>query len=131
MSASAAVLCGREGALVSVSIGVDPRHLESLLEALANLDFPINPQIYHDAAMVYRFADGHEQSVATTLVEFPAYEARLDEVRRAVEAFGFDRESVHATGMLAEIHADGTEEPAPAGAPYVARTRMKHRALVA
>ena len=32
---SAVALCGREGELVSVSISVDPRHLESLLEALA------------------------------------------------------------------------------------------------
>jgi len=127
MSAIAAVLCGREGALVSVSISVDPRHLESLLESLAQLDFPINPQIYHDAALVYRFEDGHQQSVATTLVEFPAYEERLGEVRRAVEAFGFDPESVHATGMLDEIHADGVEEAAPAGAPYVARVRVKRR----
>jgi hypothetical protein len=127
MSASAAVLCGREGALVSVSISVDPRHLESLLEALAQLDFPINPQIYHDAALVYRFADGHEQSAATTLVEFPAYEERLAEVRRSVEAFGFDPESVHVTGMLDEIHAEGVEEPAPAGALYVARVRVKRR----
>ena len=47
---STATLCGREGVLVSVSIHVDPRHLESLLEALAHLQFPINPQIYHDAA---------------------------------------------------------------------------------
>jgi len=127
MSAIAAVLCGREGALVSVSISVDPRHLESLLESLAQLDFPINPQIYHDAALVYRFEDGHQQSVATTLVEFPAYEERLGEVRRAVEAFGFDPESVHVTGMLDEIHADGVEEAAPAGAPYVARVRVKRR----
>jgi hypothetical protein len=127
MSASAAVLCGREGALVSVSIAVDPRHLESLLEALANLDFPINPQIYHDAAMVYRFADGHEQSVATTLVEFPAYEERLAEVRRAVEAYGFDPDSVHVTGMLDEIHADAVVEPAPAGALYVECVRVKRR----
>ena len=131
MSASATVLCGREGALVSVSIGVDARHLEILLEALANLDFPINPQIYHDAAMIYRFADGHEQSVATTLVEFPAYEGRLDDVRHAVEAFGFDSEAVHVTGMLDEIHADGVAEPAPAGAPYLSRIRVKRRVMVA
>lgn len=129
MSASAAVLCGREGALVSVSISVDPRHLESLLEALAQVEFPINPQIYHDAALVYRFADGQHRAEAITLVEFPAYEERLGEVRRAVAAFGFDAESVHAVRMLDDIHADAVEEPAPAGAPYVARIRMKHRAV--
>ena len=54
---SASALCGREGPLLSVSISVDPRHLESLLEALAQLTFPINPQIYHDAALIYRFPD--------------------------------------------------------------------------
>jgi hypothetical protein len=129
VSASVAVLCGREGELVSVSISVDPRHLESLLEALAELEFPINPQIYHDAALVYRYADGREERESTTLVEFPAYEERLDEVRRAVEALGFDGDSVHVTGMLDEIHAGGIEEAPPAGAAYVARVRVKRRAL--
>src|SRR6516165_9008126 len=76
---SSGTLCGREGALVCVSISVDPRHLESLLEALSQVSFPINPQIYHDAALVYRFADDHEESEATTLVEFPAYEGQLTE----------------------------------------------------
>ena len=38
-----------EGALVSVSIHAEPHCLESLLEALAQVSFPINPQIYHDA----------------------------------------------------------------------------------
>ena len=50
-------LSSSEGALVSVSISVDPHCLESLLEALAQVSFPINPQIYHDAAIVYRYAD--------------------------------------------------------------------------
>ena len=131
MSASAAVLCGREGALVCVSIAVDPRHLESLLESLATLEFPINPQIYHEAAIVYRYADGREQSSATTLVEFPAYEARLAEVRRAVEAYGFSPDAVYVTGMLDEIHADGAVEPAPMGAPYVDRVRVKRRRAAA
>jgi hypothetical protein len=31
--------------------------------------------------------------------------------------------------MLDEIHADGVEEPAPAGAPYVARVRLKRRLM--
>ena len=66
-----------EGALVSVSIHVEPHCLESLLEALAQVSFPINPQIYHDAALIYRYADGREQTESITLVEFPAYEAQL------------------------------------------------------
>jgi hypothetical protein len=82
-------LSGSEGALVSVSIGVAPRYLESLLEALAQLPFPINPEIYHGAA--------------ATLVEFPAYAGRLEEVRGALDAYGFDRSSLHVTSMLDEI----------------------------
>ena len=60
-----------EGALVSVSIHVDDPHcLESLLEALAQVSFPINPQIYHDAALRYVYADGREEILPTTLVDF-------------------------------------------------------------
>jgi hypothetical protein len=127
---SASALCGREGPLLSVSISVDPRHLESLLEALAGLNFPINPQIYHDAALVYRFRDEHEETEGTTLVEFPAYEAQLSAVRGALVDYGFDPQNVHVTGMLDEIHAEHPAEPAPAGAPYVSRHRLKRRAAV-
>lgn len=124
---SAAALCGREGALVSVSVSVDPRHLESLLEALASLTFPINPQIYHDAALIYRYSDLREETEAITLVEFPAYEAQLTDVRFALEAYGFDLASLHVAGMLDDIHAERPEEPAPAGAPYVSCLRVKRR----
>ena len=113
---SASTLCGREGALLSVSISVDPRHLESLLESLAQLRFPINPQIYHDAALVYRYPDAHEESEGITLVEFPAYEAQLEDVTTALESYGFDRRTVHVTGMLDEIQAEPCLEPAPKGA---------------
>lgn len=128
---SAAALCGRQGALVSVSISVDPRHLESLLESLAQLDFPINPQIFHDAALIYRYPDRHEEVEDTTLVEFPAYEDQLDQVRAALAAFGFDPAVVHVTGMLEDIHAERPEEPAPAGAPYVTLLRLKRRSAAA
>jgi len=120
-------LSGREGTLVSVSINVDPRRLESLLEALAQIGFPINPQIYHDAFLVYRYPDGHEETEATTLVEFPAYADRLDEVRRAIEANGFDPGCTQVVGMLDEIQESWAPEPAPAGAPYIARYRVKYR----
>lgn len=120
-----------EGNLVSVSIHVEPHSLESLLDALAQLSFPINPQIYHEAAMVYRFADGHEDSEAITLVEFPAYAGRIDEVRRGMEAYGFNSECIRVTGMLDEIQSELHPEPAPDGAPYVCRYRVKRRALVA
>jgi hypothetical protein len=122
------VLCGREGALVSVSINVDPRDLESLLEALAQVSFPINPQIYHDAALVYRFADDHEESEATTLVEFPAYEGQLQEISQGLAAFSFDPSCVHVNGMLDEIQATQPIEPAPAGSAYLGTYRVKRRA---
>ena len=128
---SETLLCGREGALVSVSISVDPRHLESLLEALAQVGFPVNPEIYHDAALVYRFADGHEESEATTLVEFPAYEGQLAQVTACIAAYGFDPACLCATGMLDEIQEQQPFERAPEGAPHLGRYRVKRRVAVA
>ena len=119
-----------EGALVSVSVHVEPHCLESLLDALALVSFPINPQIYHDAALVYRYADGHDETESITLVEFPAYEGRLDEVRRAVQAYGFQSDCIHAIGMLDEIQSELQLEPAPEGAAYVSRHRVKRRPAV-
>ena len=91
---SASVLCGSEGELYSVSICVDPRHLELLLEALAQVDFPINPQIYHP--------DGHPPNARTTVV-FPAYAGRLPQVRSAVA--GVSDAAVSVRGMLEEIQS--------------------------
>jgi len=91
---SASVLCGSEGELVSVSISVDPRDLEALLEALARIDFPINPQIYH--------ADGHTPQACTT-VEFPAYAGRLGQVRASVDVV--TGAVIRVKGMLEEIHS--------------------------
>ena len=85
-------LFGTEGALVSVSISIESPHLEALLDVLARLDFPINPQIYH--------ATGPD-----TVVEFPAYENRLPEIRMALEARGFPGRSATATAMLESIRA--------------------------
>lgn len=83
-------LSGREGELVSVSISVEPRELESLLEALAIVSFPINPQICH----------GPE-----TVVEFPAYEGGLADVRQVLQATGFDPRKLRVTSMIEELHA--------------------------
>ena len=65
-------LAGGRGELLSVTIVADPRDLEDLLDRLAQSQFPIDPQIYHDAEVDGRTA---------TLVEFPAYAAWLDEIR--------------------------------------------------
>jgi hypothetical protein len=123
-----AALNGSEGALVSVSIQVDPAALEALLEALAQLSFPINPQIYHEALVIKVYPDSHEEEEAATLVEFPAYAERLAEVRQGLALNGFDPAALQVTGMLDEIHAGPPVETAPAGAPYVKRYRVKTRA---
>jgi len=124
-AAPAPSLSSREGDLVLVSINVIARDLESLLEALARVDFPINPQIYHDAEMVYRFSDGRERSEPTTLVEFPAYAGRLREVSDALAAFEFDPGCISVTGMWEELHAESAPEPAPPGSGYVSRRRSR------
>lgn len=120
-------LSGSEGALISISICVEPRQLESLLETLAGIGFPINPQIYHDAVVVYVYPDQREETKATTLVEFPAYAARLEEVRKALEANHFDPGAMQLRNMLDEIHSQSPLEPAPAGETYVSRHLVKHR----
>jgi hypothetical protein len=82
------MLSSNEGVLVSVSVDVDARSLESLLDVLSQVTFPINPQIYHGAI---------------TTVEFPAYESRLEEVRRTLRARGFDPKRVRAVSMLTKV----------------------------
>jgi len=72
---SPAPLGGSEGDLVAVSISVSPRDLEALLECLAGVAFPINPQIF--------------QSEARAVVEFPAYSGGLTQVRAALDGAGF------------------------------------------
>jgi hypothetical protein len=92
---SAAPLSGSEGELVAVSISVSPHDLEALLEGLACVDFPINPQIHH--------AEG--ASEAGTIVEFPAYSGGLSQVRAALASAGFDPEAIRVRRMLDEIQS--------------------------
>ena len=87
---SASLLSGSEGELVSVSITVDPRDLEGLLEALAHVDFPINPQLYHGAS---------------TIVDFPAYAGRLPQVRAALADCGIGASAVRVASMLEQIQS--------------------------
>ncbi|HXF27981.1 MAG TPA: hypothetical protein VN788_17520 [Verrucomicrobiae bacterium] len=92
MSAScpdSAAIHGSEGDLVLISVSVDPKLLEDFLDALAGLDFPVNPQLYH-----------HPGSVA---VEFPAYKSRVDEVRETLVRRGFDAAGVRVAAMLEAI----------------------------
>jgi hypothetical protein len=90
LSAGRPSLTGAEGELVSVSIAVEPRLLEELLEALADLPFPLNPEISHNPE-------------ARTIVEFPAYAGRLPEIRSALGGRGFDPASARTKNMLEQI----------------------------
>jgi hypothetical protein len=82
-------LRGTEGELVSVRIAVEPRLLERLLDVLAELGFPINPQLNHGAP--------------ATLVEFPAWAGRVREIERALTRAGFDGACLSVKDMLADI----------------------------
>ncbi len=86
------LLASNEGELQSLRISLDPRHLEDLLETLAELSFPINPEIRHQTAGVDR---------PVTVVEFPAYSSKVGEVRRAVASCGLAPESLTASGVFA------------------------------
>ncbi len=119
-------LVSSEGTLLSISVSVEPRYLEEVLDALAQLSFPINPQIYHDAATIYCYTDGRRESEPTTIVEFPAYESWLPEIRHALTAYGFGEDALHAAPMLDDIRSDTQFERAPAGAQYESRVRVKH-----
>jgi hypothetical protein len=70
---SAVPLAGAHGELFTVSIVAEPRDLEDLLDHLGQSQYPIDPQIYHDAQVGGR---------AVTLVEFPAYGPWLDEIQQ-------------------------------------------------
>jgi hypothetical protein len=79
-------LFGREGELISLSVATEPKLLEDLLEALAALDFPVNPQLYHRPTEV--------------LVEFPAYSSQVEQVRDALLRQGFDSGAIQVTRPL-------------------------------
>ncbi|HYL74186.1 MAG TPA: hypothetical protein VEU96_08265 [Bryobacteraceae bacterium] len=77
---------GLEGDLVSLRVSVEPRQLEDLLEALAQLDFPVNPQLYHRPGQV--------------TVEFPAYSDRVEEVRGGLRRHGFNATGLEVSRVL-------------------------------
>ena len=87
-----AILFGREGELISLTIATEPKLLEDLLEALAGLDFPVNPQLYHRPTEV--------------LVEFPAYSMQVEQVRDALEREGFPGAGVRIARQLAKVRGD-------------------------
>ncbi len=74
---------GIKDELVSLRVSVEPRLLEDLLETLARLDFPVNPQLYHRPVQV--------------TVEFPASSTRVEDVRDALSNNGFSASSLKVT----------------------------------
>jgi hypothetical protein len=81
--AAETALFGREGELISLSVATEPKLLEDLLEVLASLDFPVNPQLYHRPAQV--------------LVEFPAYSSQVEQVHDALLRQGFDADAIQVS----------------------------------
>lgn len=71
---------GVKDELVSLRVSVEPRLLEDLLEALARLDFAVNPQLYYRRAQV--------------TVEFSASSTLVDDVRGALRNHGFSAASL-------------------------------------
>jgi hypothetical protein len=88
-------LSGSEGELVCLRIAVEPRALEEVLETLAGVSFPVNPQIYHPSEN----ASQHHR----TVVEFPAYSGQLKEVRTALSRAGFEPGVLEVRSMLERI----------------------------
>ena len=80
------VLRGAEGDLIWIRISVDARHLEDVLEIVAELPFPINPEIRH--------------LTGNSRVEFPAYSERVREVREALTARGFEAGCLEVSGIF-------------------------------
>lgn len=125
-------LAGSEGSpLMLVSVEVEPRGLEALLETLARLDFPVNPEIYHDAAVVSVREDGARTMRPATLVEFPAYQPQLERVRGALRTNGFDPESAVALPMLSALRAGEASEVTPSSPGCVRSFRVRRRAVAA
>jgi hypothetical protein len=87
-----ASLTGTEGELVLIRICVEARLLEDLLEALAEAPFPLNPQIFH-----------HPQ----TVVEFPAYSSRVEEIVRGITSHGFEEGHMKVLNLLESIERAG------------------------
>jgi hypothetical protein len=130
-SPASPALHGSEGELVSISVTVEPRDLEDLLEALATVEFPISPQIYHDAAVIYIGPDGAERGEHSTLVEFPAYAEWVPKIGAVLEACGFENGAISVASMLDQIQGSERMEPAPPGAAYAYRVTRKSAKLAA
>jgi hypothetical protein len=80
------VLRSPQGDLVFVRVHVDPRSLEDALEALCDLDFPINPEIRH--------------GYPDTVIEFPAYDALIPEIEGLLRRSGIEGIDVEQAAIM-------------------------------
>ena len=120
-----------EGALVSVSIHVEPHCLESLLEALAQVEFsdqsadlsrcrpdlplrrrPRGDRIHHPGGVPGLRRPPRRSPQRARGLRLPA-------------------DCMRAVSMLDDIQSESQKEPAPEGAAYVSRCRVKRRAALA
>lgn len=62
--------CGLMDELLMVRLMVDARDLEDTLEQLAELPFPVNPELMHRGR--------------TTVIEFPAYVQSIPDLKKAL-----------------------------------------------
>ncbi|MEO8027555.1 MAG: hypothetical protein ABI823_13830 [Bryobacteraceae bacterium] len=80
------VLAGPEGELLLVRIEVPAARLETVLDCLATVPFPLNPELHH----------GHPRSA----VEFPAYGPWLPQLRATLDAVGLGETTLSISPML-------------------------------
>lgn len=62
--------------LLLVRLRVDPRHIEDVLYALSQTEFPINPELRHLGAQ-------------GTDIEFPAFREQIRQAQQTLTAYGF------------------------------------------
>jgi|SRR5271157_1119046 len=79
-------LFGADGELVLLRAAIDPRFLEELLDVLAQLDFPVNPELIHRPGQV--------------VVEFPAYQQHVEEACQTLRDSGLEGLALQVCGAL-------------------------------
>jgi len=123
-------LRGSQGELISIAVCVEPHRLEGVLDALAGASFPINPEIFHKAALRYQYGNGREELEPTTLVAFPAYAGQLGEVEAILERCELPRRYLFVKTLLEDLHGEAERYPGSAGAPYAAVMLERHMPAV-
>ena len=119
-------LTGSEGELVQVRIAAEPRCLEELLDCLAGLPFPVNPQLYHGALEVLAALDD--------VAIWPALLVRWEMMLLQDLGFGLDLSECAATGTDADLiyvsPKSGRAVSRDAGQPYCDRLLKLPRFLL-